>query len=382
MNEEKEKINVRNINEMTSIGKKILKITYVLLITLAIYVFTLVNKEWGVLKFVWTIFEVISPLFLGILIAYLFNPLITRMTKKGKMNRAVATSIVYLVLAILIYLICSYLFPLVGKELNDLVNYLPTVFDSVNKFINNILSKFTNGTGDIVNVKNIFMNFLTDFSTNMPQTLFSMASSIVSKLGIWMLGLIISFYLLIDFKRATDNIYIFIPKKYRKDVHTLLSDISEQVFSFVKGTGFIAILVFLVSAICFGFAGLKAAVFFALWNAITNIIPYIGPYIGGVPIIAVAFATDYKLGIIVTIIVFAIQLVESYILNPIVMSKTMKLHPVTIIIGLLVFDYMFGIFGMVIATPVTAIIKTIWLFINDKYKITKRLENRNRFGEE
>ena len=99
MNEEKEKINVRNINEMTSIGKKILKITYVLLITLAIYVFTLVNKEWGVLKFVWTIFEVISPLFLGILIAYLFNPLITRMTKKGKMNRAVATSIVYLVLA-------------------------------------------------------------------------------------------------------------------------------------------------------------------------------------------------------------------------------------------------------------------------------------------
>ena len=76
------------------------------------------------------------------------------------------------------------------------------------------------------------------------------------------------------------------------------------------------------------------------------------------------------------------QLIESYILHPIVMSKTMKLHPVTIIIGLLIFGHFFGIIGMLIATPVTAIFKTIWLFLDDKYKITKRLEERNRFGEE
>ena len=162
----------------------------------------------------------------------------------------------------------------------------------------------------------------------------------------------------------------------------LLSNISEQVFSFVKGTGLIALLVFGVSATCFGVAGLRAAVFFALWNAITNIIPYIGPYIGGIPIVAVAFATDYKLGIIILIVVLAIQLIESYILHPIVMSKTMKLHPVTIIMGLLIFGHFFGIIGMVIATPATAILKTIWLFIDEKYKITEKLERRNSFGEE
>mgnify|MGYP002513817533 CR=1 FL=1 len=162
----------------------------------------------------------------------------------------------------------------------------------------------------------------------------------------------------------------------------LFKDISEQIFSFVKGTGLIAILVFAVSAICFGVSGLKAAIFFALWNAITNIIPYVGPYIGGIPIIAVAFATDFRLGIIITIVVVAIQILESYILHPIVMSKTMKLHPVTIIIGLLVFGHFFGIVGMLIATPATAILKTIWLFVDDKYKITIRLEKRNSFGDE
>ena len=64
------------------------------------------------------------------------------------------------------------------------------------------------------------------------------------------------------------------------------------------------------------------------------------------------------------------------------MSKTMKLHPVTIILGLLIFGHFFGIIGMVIATPVTAILKPIWLFIDEKYKITEKLEKKNSFGEE
>ena len=377
------KVNIKNINEMTSVGTKILRILYFLVIILAIYVLTLVNKEWGVFRILWTIIKVISPLFLGILIAYLFNPLIDRMTR-GKLNRAVATSIVYIILIALIYLFCSYLFPLLGRELNDLIKYLPTVFDSVNAVTTNILKKINiDGiNGDTLNVKKILMDYLTSVTGNMPTKLFTTISSVLSKFGVFLLSLIISFYLLIDFDRAQENIYIFIPKNYRKNTHKLLSEISEQIFSFVRGTGFIALLVFIVSAVCFGIAGLRAAVFFALWNAITNIIPYIGPYIGGIPIVAVAFATDYRLGIVILIVVLAIQLIESYILHPIVMSKTMKLHPVTIIIGLLIFGHFFGIIGMIIATPVTAIFKTIWLFVDDKYKITKRLENRRTFSEE
>jgi len=190
-----------------------------------------------------------------------------------------------------------------------------------------------------------------------------------------------------DFNTETDPVsakviaHRLAQKKYRASTHALFKDISEQIFSFVKGTGLIAILVFAVSAICFGISGLKAAVFFALWNAVTNIIPYVGPYIGGIPIIAVAFATDYRLGIIITVVVIAIQLIESYILHPIVMSKTMKLHPVTIILGLLIFGHFFGIIGMVIATPLTAIIKTIWLFLNDKFKITQMF-SKNQKNEE
>jgi predicted PurR-regulated permease PerM len=375
------KINYDDVNEMASTGKKILKILYILLIVVGIYALTLINKEWKIFGFIWNFIKVISPVFIGIVIAYLLNPLITRMTAKKKLNRLAATIIIFVVFIIVVYLLLYYLIPLVIKEVNELIKYLPTVFETVNVFINNILTKLNMkdlAAVNSLNVNNILDSLLNSYSHNMPVKLLSLVTSFVSKTGIVLLSLIIGFYLCLDFDRASEFLYVFVPKKHRSSTHALFKDISEQIFSFVKGTGLIAILVFAVSALCFGLSGLKAAIFFALWNAITNIIPYIGPYIGGIPIIAVAFATDVKLGIIITIVVIAIQLIESYILHPIVMSKTMKLHPVTIILGLLIFGHFFGIIGMVIATPLTAIIKTIWLFADDKFKITKKLDQNQK----
>ena len=380
----KDKINYEDVNEITSIGKKILKILYILLIVVGIYALTLINKEWKIFQFIWNFVKVISPLFIGIAIAYLLNPLITRMTSKKKLNRLVATIIIFVIFILVTYLLLQYLIPLVIREINELIKYLPTVFDSINLFINNLLTRLNLeelNEANNLNMNNILNGILNAYTNNMPTKLLGLLTSFVSKTGVLLLSLIIGFYLCLDFDRASEFLYIFIPKKHRASTHTLFKDISEQIFSFVKGTGLIAILVFAVSAICFGISGLKAAIFFALWNAITNIIPYVGPYIGGIPIIAVAFATDYRLGIIITIVVIAIQLIESYILHPIVMSKTMKLHPVTIILGLLIFGHFFGIIGMVIATPLTAIIKTIWLFINDKFKITQ-IFNKNQKNEE
>ena len=378
------KINYDDVNEITSIGKNILKILYILLIVVGIYALTLINKEWKIFGFVWDFIKVISPVFIGIVIAYLLNPLITRMTAKKKLNRLAATIIIFVIFIILVYLLLYYLIPLVMREVNELIKYLPTVFDTVNGFINSVLVKLNMSdlnAANTLSVNNILDSLINSYTHNMPFKILTLATSFVSKTGIVLLSLIIGFYLCLDFDRASEFLYVFVPKKHRASIHTLFKDISEQIFSFVRGTGLIAILVFAVSALCFGISGLKAAIFFALWNAITNIIPYIGPYIGGIPIIAVAFATDFKLGIIITIVVIAIQLVESYILHPIVMSKTMKLHPVTIILGLLIFGHFFGIIGMVIATPLTAIIKTIWLFIDDKFKITKRLD-KNQKNEE
>ena len=62
-------------------------------------------------------------------------------------------------------------------------------------------------------------------------------------------------------------------------------------------------------------------------------------------------------------------MIESYVLQPVVMSKATNLHPVTIICGLLIFGHFFGIVGMILATPIMSIIKVIWHFLVDKFDL-------------
>ena len=100
---------------------------------------------------------------------------------------------------------------------------------------------------------------------------------------------------------------------------------------------------------------------------ITNLIPYIGPYMGAAVAGAIGFAESPLIGILTLVFILIVQTLEGEILNPIVMSKKMNLSPITIIISLLVFEYMFGIIGMVIATPVVAVLKIIYVFLDEKF---------------
>ena len=136
----------------------------------------------------------------------------------------------------------------------------------------------------------------------------------------------------------------------------------------------LASLVFVVSTIGFFISGLKAPLLFGLFCGITDIIPYLGPYIGGIPAVVVGFSQSPITGIITLIAIVIVQFIEGNLLQPLIMSKQLKLHPVTIMLGLLIFGYFFGIVGMVVATPAIAAIKVIFTFFDEKYHITRGFE--------
>ena len=69
------------------------------------------------------------------------------------------------------------------------------------------------------------------------------------------------------------------------------------------------------------------------------------------------------------VVVVVVQCLENFVLQPLIMSKTMKLHPVTIIIGLLIFQHFFGILGMILATPCIALLKVLFYFVAEKLNL-------------
>ena len=317
--------------------------------------------------------KIVSPLFIGIVIAWLLEPIV-KFLKNKKLPRGLATALVYVVLIGIVYLIISSLIPVLSDQINEIVKSIPTISTKIQEWITDLFNKIGNVEGlDVTALKAEMFSKLESVGTNLtsslPHITVTFISSLFSGLGTLVIGFIIGFYLLISFDNFSDALISFIPKKMRNDFMGLTNEVNTSLRKYVQGTLICASSIFVLSSIGFAISGLKAPILFGLFCGITNVIPYIGPYIGGAPAILVGFSQSPIIGIICLVTIVIVQFLEGNVLNPIVMSKTMKLHPVTIILGLLVFGHFWGMIGMLLATPTIAVLKSIILFLDDKYDI-------------
>ena len=148
---------------------------------------------------------------------------------------------------------------------------------------------------------------------------------------------------------------------------------NNQLRKYIQGVLLVMLLVFITQTIGLTLAGLEAPLIFALFCALTDIIPYFGPYIGAIPAVIVGFTISPLTGICVVIAIVIVQLIENNFYQPLIMGKTMHLHPITIMVGLLIFEHFFGILGMVVATPVIACAKVILKFIDEKLDLREKI---------
>ena len=380
MKEEKErKLNTKKINQLVTLGNKIAKIMYILFIILLVYVITLIFREWHILGFIGKIISVISPLFIGWFIAWLLNPIVKKMCDKG-MKRGLATTIAYLALIIIVGGFIDLMIPSLGEQISDIVSAVPKISSDIKGWIDSLFVKLSNlSLENLDTVKSSFLlkieTFATNIQVNLPETAMNIVSSLVSGIGKIAIALILGFYLLYDFDKVSTGFIKLFPEKAKTDVKYLLGKLNETLYSFVSGTLWLSLLLFVVSVIGFSIIGLNAPVLIAFICVITNLIPYIGPYMGAAVAGAIGFAESPVIGILTLVFILIVQTLEGQILNPIVMSKKMNLSPITIIISLLIFEYLFGIIGMVIATPVVAILKIIYVFLDEKFDFFGFIEN-------
>ena len=366
-------INIEEVNSVLSLSKRILKLLYVVMIVAIVFLASVLLKDWGVFTFIKTLLSVISPLFIGFVIAWLFNPAVKKLEKK-KIPRIAGSLIVYAIFLIFLVVFIKILVPTIYIQLNELVESLPEIFNEVKLATNKLFESLNDMNGiDLTSVKvNLFTtleNWFTNFTTSLPEFILTVVTSFFSKLMTIAFGLIIGLYMLFDFDSISKHLISLLPKKHRKDADVLITDISTEVRKCVNGTLTVASMVFVGDSIGFAIIGLQAPLLFGLFCGITDLIPYVGPYIGGIAAVIIGFSQSTFTGVMAIIICCVVQCLENFVLQPLIMSKTMKLHPVTIIIGLLIFEHFFGIVGMILATPIIALLKVIYYFTIDKLNL-------------
>ena len=378
-NNKKEELNYHNLNEVIGLSKKMLKILYTCVI-LAIIVFVIILfKNLEIFKVLGSILGVISPFFIGLVIAWLLDPAVTYLQKKN-VKRSIGTIVVFFVFILILYLLFRIMLPLLYTQLNEFItNSLPTLIKSTGTFIENLFTKLEATGFDFTSVETsvykALENIGVDLTTGLPKAALNVVSTLVSSIGTFGLGLIVGFYLLIDFE-GVKKIFNYIPIKNKEGFNYIIGKLNIAFRSFVQGTLFISLIIMILSSIFYGIIGLPSALLFGLICGITNIIQYIGPWIGGAICVIVGLTVNPLTGILAGVVAFAIQQVDGMILQPLIMSKTMKLHPVTIMIGLLEFGYLFGILVMIFATPIMSSVKIIASYYNEKYNLIGRLKEK------
>lgn len=368
-----DKLNIEEVNEVVSLSKKILHLFYIAMVVAMVLIVTIIVREWGVLTFILNILSVLAPFFIGFVLAWLMNPLVVRMEKR-KIPRPVGTIIVYSVFLLIILVLIRFLIPIIYEQLQVLIGNLPGIFNELENFINNLFARFGDVQGiDLQEIKesiiNTVMGYINGFMTSAPTFIMNFAGGFFSSMVTICFGLVIGIYMLIDFDAINGHLLQLLPKKNRFEASLLITNISTEVRKSVNGTLLVASMVFVCDSIGFWIAGLQAPLLFGLLCGITDLIPYVGPYIGGAVAVVIGFAQSPLIGFLTIIVAVIVQLIENNILQPIVMSKTMKLHPVTIIVGLLIFEHFFGIIGMILATPCIALGKVVWKFFKEKYNL-------------
>ena len=367
-------IDSKEVNEVVSLTKKILNLLYIVMIVAIILCGTIILKNLNIWNILLTFLKVLSPLFIAFVIAWLFNPIVKKLNQKG-IPRIVGSILVYAVFLIFIYIFLRILVPTLYTQINELIATLPSILDKFSNFADDIISQISISGIDLTNFRdNLFDSvggFLVNFTNSLPTSLISILGSLASGIGTILISLVIGLYMLFDFDAISKHFLKLVPNKNKYEIEILITDIGKEVRKTISGTLLVAFMVFICDTIGFAIIGLNAPLLFGLFCGLTDLIPYIGPYIGGAAAVIVGFSQGTITGIAVLIVCVVVQLLENYVLQPVVMSKTTHLHPVTIMIGLLVFAHYFGILGMIIATPCIALLKVIFRFIVKKYNLFK-----------
>ena len=322
------------------------------------------------------------PLIVAGLFFYFLVGIVDFLEKRLKGKRTLAVAITLIGLVLIFTLVFSILGPVLGEQITSLVNSMPSIAKELQKqafavrdtlLQNEFFARFMAENDEM------FRNLTTNITSYLGDLFGNIASSFGQVVGFVTSAVItivvipfMLLYMLLDGKRLPDAIVKLLPSSYEKETRHILHDMHETVRSYVNAQLLVAFFVGITSLIGLWIVGVDYAILLALFMMVTNIIPYVGPFLGAAPAVVVAFIQDPIKVLWVIVVIIVVQQIESNVISPLIQGKSLKVHPLTIIIVLLVAGNLAGIIGMLIAVPFYAVAKTVVQNIVRIYKLRER----------
>lgn len=370
-------------------------------ITFAIcLIFFFVNFSWfwGVLG---TITTILTPFFIGFLIAYILNfPykfLYTKAFKKMgtkrkgllKVRKALSLIITYVGLFAIIGTLIGLLIPQIVDNLSNLISKFPSYIESAQDTINQLSKSvsemdlpFLKGV-DFDNVGNDIVKFLTG-SQDLTKSVFDWLKSFVGDFasGLYnaFMGIIISVYFLIYKEQLCRQVkklaVAFVPIKYLPKIYEIVDITDTKCGRFLVGDILDSALIGMIMFVVLTIFGFPYASVIAVLVGVSNIIPFFGPFIGAIPSALILLLEDPWWCIWFIVIQCIVQQLDGNVLKPKIVGNQVGLSSFWVLFSVIVGGALFGIPGFILGTPIYAVIYSLVAKrtrnrINDKGKIAQ-----------
>ena len=351
-----------------------------------------------IIYFVYLVRPIILYLSISLIIAIILNPLIVFLKKRLKFNNSIAAITSMSGLILLIGLLIKSFIPLLVEQARN-VSLLNSA--ELQTSLNNIIEKYSdlyfssdsNFINSIINSRlfsQLDLSYITELLNN-----------IIASLGSFSVGIFtiifITFFFIKDSEIIINKIKLLIPKRIESNVNKSVSQINDLLSRYFLALIIQITILFVLYLILLSIVGINNILIIAFLCALLNLIPYVGPLISGF-LITILTLTNYSVteaitsvlpipididfgAIIISKVMYVaigfiiVQSIDNFIIQPVLFSKSVKSHPLEIFLVILIFGYVFGVTGLILAVPCYTIIKVVLKTVYSKNSVVKALFN-------
>lgn len=319
--------------------------------------------------------DAVSPFILGLLLAYLLDPLVERFARLG-VPRWLAVLLVYVLAIGVVALAIALTVPPLVRQVATFADQLPTIVRQIQYqlgHLNQLYDRLGLPT-EIRSLANQMVKATVDAVQNLDlgviRPIIASAAGFVSSIFGYLILPAWLFYLLKDRPKLQASFDRSLPPAWRADVWAIVGIVHEVFGKWIRGQIILGSTVGIASFVGLTFLGLAVdpifsqyAVLLALIAGFGELIPIIGPIITAVPAVLLGLTAGAEPALAALILYFGIQQVENNVLVPKIQSDAIELHPTLIIVALVVGGAIFGLLGAVLALPVTAAFRDVFAYV-------------------
>jgi len=334
---------------------------------------------WGLVWLLGYLSDVLIPFAVALLLAYIMNPLVTVIERKVK-NRLIAVLISLVAVFTLVAVILSFLIPLLVTEFRHMGQILGTIVatareahaadygipSNIWKAVKEYIAR--PGIQDLFTADN-FWTILEEITRKMLPGVWGVITGTASFV-MWLVGLsVIALYLvflLLDYEHIMTGWTSLIPQKYRETVMSFIDDFESIMNRYFRGQTLVATLVGILFALGFWIIGLPLGLLFGLFVGLLNLVPYL-QLVALIPaaLLAVFQTLDTGTALWITlsqvaVVFLVVQTIQDTVIVPKVMGRVTGFNPAMILLAMSVWGKLLGIFGLIIALPMTFLLLTYY----------------------